>query len=156
MYTAHTHILCTHVAHKCLHGGKSTDIYKQVYIPCTNMTQRTRRHTEFTHNGHAGHTRAHCWVSCTTDTHAQTQHTRYLCTQARQPHSCRSAHSSVFPFPLAHALSLSLFLWQVLTLWPFWAFSPQLPIWNIRSRWNLLTVFCASSLPFFCFWGWRS
>ena len=156
------HTLCTCIAHKCLHDGRMYRYYLQsaryAYTHHVQTLHNAHRHTEFTHNGH---THAHRSLSCIhRHTCIHTHHIHNLmhpCMPNPQlqvytqfclplPSPLLPAHPPL-PVPISSA---------ILTLWLFTGQSPTSPSWRVRCRWDLLTVFCASSLPFFCFLGWRS
>lgn len=152
-HTHTTHLRCTQMfARRKNVQVAFTQCVLHVYAPRTNATQRTQAHRIHTH--------AHRSLSC--------RH-RHACTHTHHIHNltypCTTnprlqVYTVLLPLPspllFAHPpLPVPASL-AILTLWLFTGQSPTSPSWTVRCRWNLLTVFCASSLPFFCFLGWRS
>ena len=119
------------------------------------------------------HTQAHRthtqWAqTCTpftfmhTETHMHT-HTANttLHTHACQTHSCPLHTVLLFGLPLPFpsrppAPSPAPFSFSNSSPLAVQRSVPHLPRLIVHCGWNVHTVFCASSLPFFCFLGWRS
>lgn len=120
-------------------------------------TQCTCRHTELARTGHTRHTGAHHSLSRThkhTHMHSvyTTLHTHVYPRPQVRVHTqfCLSLPSSLSLHP--PPLSLPLII-GISDADYYKASSSTSPTWREWSRWNPLTVFCASSLPFFCFLG---
>lgn len=149
---AHVSRICTHSSHRRLHDEKR---YRRLPTLCTPHTLDTDKYT--THTGtqnpltegvpgtqaQALHLHTHSHITYTAwRTHPRT-HTR--------PHTRPDPQSS-----LSTRSSLSLLPSPPLPTPVHRATSALSPDWGEHSRRSLLTVFCASSLPFSCFLGWRS
>lgn len=153
----HTHTLCTCIAHKCSHDGRMHRYH-------LHSARYTYTHTYKRYTRHTGTQNSH---TCTPFTFMQTQTRMHTHTSHTQPYApmhdkptTAGLHTVLLPLPspllFAHPpLPVPTSL-AMLTLWLFTGQSPTSPSWIVCCRWNLLTVFCASSLPFFCFLGWRS
>lgn len=159
----------------------NTDIYPPHthYAPALHTNVRTMEectgsiytvhatHIRTTYKRYTPHTGTQNSHTCTPFTFMQTQTRMHTHTSHTQPYApmhdkptTAGLHTVLLPLPspllFAHPpLPVPTSL-AILTLWLFTGQSPTSPSWIVFCRWNLLTVFCASSLPFFCFLGWRS
>lgn len=152
VHTVHTNVCvmetCIDIYKQCarhmLHINKYT-IHAREHRVHIQWARQAQRYTPFTFMHTQTHMRTH---TSYTQASALTQPQAHT----TSPHTGLSFPSS---FPLIHPRFPSSCSVGTSNTWAVKRPGPR-PNWTEHSRWSLLTVFCASSLPFFCFLGWRS
>lgn len=156
--TLHTFV-CTAHTNVCM--LKNVQTFKNntpyTYTHCKHIySVHMQAHRTRTHWAHQAH-RCIPLTFTHTQTHTYAQRIHNLAhscvpkTTGASPHSVLS-FPSFFPLPAPSPLSLSLII-GISDADYYKASSSTSPTRRECSRWNPLTVFCASSLPFFCFLG---